>query len=151
MVGGGAPVAGQLQLTVTNYTSLPVVPFDYQALGGSMSNVPNPLATGETDTYLMTLPQPFSNAAFRFDFLVGTGAAPTGIGFSLWLKYGGSSPWTTKVKVDDDGEHSYDPARQMFGFTFTATKNTPAPKFSAYFSPIESANGVISLMICDKG
>jgi hypothetical protein len=151
MVGGGAPVAGQLQLTVTNYSSQPVVPFDYQVLGGFMSNVPNPLTTGETDTYMMTSPQPFDDASFRFDFLVGTGPAPTGIGFSLWLKYGTSSPWTTKVKVDDDDEHPFDPARQMFGFTFTATKDTAAPKFSAYFTPIESANGVVSLMICDKG
>jgi hypothetical protein len=151
MVNGMSSSTGQMEMTITNYSSMPVVPYDYSVSGGGdMSNVPDPLGTGESDSYLITSGSALTGTNIRVDFLVGAGLSPKTIQFSVYLQYPSGGPWTVGVVVDGEAQHNFPVAKQMLGFTFTGS-NTTIPSFSAYVTPIETSNGILSLIICDKG
>lgn len=141
---------GQVEITITNNASKPVALFNYRPHNCDVSNVPNPLSTGESDVFTLTRTSAIGNgSSVELDFILGDGVNSTP--FRLWYTYsdeGTPGRWEFSAKVDGGVKHDYPKALQMFGFTYTG--NTGFPSFSLYTSPVETGSGMLSIVIYDK-
>ncbi|MDX3458795.1 hypothetical protein PV396_43930 [Streptomyces sp. ME02-8801-2C] len=161
----GQSSSGELQVSITCNASKPLTLCNYTATGGpDISNVPNPLFAGQSDIVTITDDDEFEEGAtLELDFCIGTGAVidtthNSMINFSLTYTYGkdeaDNERWWLTAAVDtttahpNGATHPFPKALQMFGFTFAP--NTGYPGFSLYTSPIETANGSISIVTYDR-
>lgn len=139
---------GQLQVNITNFSSLPVIVYDYNPTHADITDVPSPLAPGDNDLFVVTRSEPLdTTSALELDLLVGSGTAS--IAVSLTYSYtdnGVPGRWAVTTSVDG-GNHAFPDNLQLFGLTFTG--NAGYPSFSLYTSPIETSSGVMSIAIYD--
>ncbi|MGW8954662.1 hypothetical protein [Streptomyces sp. NPDC055709] len=161
----GQSSSGELEISITCNASKPLTVCNYTATNGpDISNVPNPLFTGQTEVVSVTSGSAIGQGAWvELDFCIGTGAvidstSNSMINFSLTYTYGKDSAnnprWWLAANVDTTttspkgAAHSYPKALQMFGFTFAPSDGYPG--FSLYTSPIESPSGSISVVTYDR-
>lgn len=153
--------SGELEISVTNKSSSTLTLYNYTATGGpDVSNVPDPLFTGQSDVITLTDDEEIAlNAAIDLDFSIGNGAALDSggsslINFNITYKYtkddAENERWGLTAAVDGGTPHPYPDALQMFGFTFEPTDPSAYPGFSLYTGPIETASGSISIVVYDR-
>ncbi|TDE20800.1 hypothetical protein E1295_47095 [Nonomuraea mesophila] len=146
---------GSLEITITNNSTKPLTLYNYRPSHGDITNIPNPLYTGQTDAVVLTKSSAFDDdTSVELQFCIGDGQAVNGvnslINFALTYAYtdeGNPGRWSLSAAVDGSDTHSYPQALQMFGFTFVG--NTGFPAFSVYTSPIETGSGSISMVVYD--
>jgi hypothetical protein len=140
---------GQMEVTLVNYSSNPVVLYNCNPSSIDISNLPDPLGEGDNDVVVLTSDSPFtSSTSFELDLLIGAGAAS--IPFSLSYAYtsqGDPGRWTVTASAGGCTPHAFPTDIQMFGLSFTGA--TSYPSFSVYTSPIETGNGAMSIAIYD--
>jgi hypothetical protein len=150
-----------LEITVTNNSTKALTLYNCRPTKADISNVPNPLFTGETDTVVLTRGDGFiqGTTSVELQFCIGNGEAIDSndnsvILFSITYSYiaGDTDPgrWIVQATVDDSELHSFAKAIQMLGFTFESTPGSDCPGFSLYTFPIETSEGSISLVIYDR-
>lgn len=139
--------SGRLELTIVNYSSNPVVIYDCNPTKIDIADMPNPLASGGSDT--LALSGSNTNSDFAVFFLVGSGQAsiPFQIQYTYDSNCGSPGRWTLQAAAGCSSEHTYPTQLQMYGLSFTG--NSGYPSFSAYTSVIETTSGVLSVAIYD--
>jgi hypothetical protein len=141
--------AGQLQIDLVNYSSAPLIVYDYNPDNANVTDVPAPLAPGENDLFVLTSDEQFdSSSALGLNMLIGTGSTGS-IQTELTYSYtdnGNPGRWTVSAVVDGTS-HNFPRNLQLFGLTFSG--NSGYPSFSIYTSTIETASGVLSIAAYD--
>ncbi|MEU6989424.1 hypothetical protein ABZ953_02025 [Streptomyces sp. NPDC046465] len=158
----GKSTPGELQINVINRSSCTVTCFNYTATGGpGISNVPDPLFTGQSDVVTITDDSEIEkDAKIDLDFSIGNGA-PIGatadssiINFNMAYQYSEDDSenerWFLTAAVDGSSPNVFPKALQMFGFTYAPTDPTQYPGFGVYTGPVETGSGSISMVIYDR-
>ncbi|ACP23690.1 hypothetical protein NGR_b22450 (plasmid) [Sinorhizobium fredii NGR234] len=145
LTGGGK--GDSLEIEVSNFSSQPLVLYNYNPARGNVSKIVQPLSTGESDTFILDYPDDTfdTSTQIELDFLIGT------IQASVTYKYtdsGDPGRWQVVASIDGDGGYKFDTKLQLFGATFRANSSSN-PSFSWYTSPIESSSGQMSLAFYD--
>jgi hypothetical protein len=140
---------GQLQINLVNYSSAPVIVYDYNPDNANVTDVPAPLAPGDNDLFVLTSEEQFdSDSALGLNVLVGAGTSgsiQTEFTYS-YTENGNPGRWTVSAVVDG-ANHDFPSNLQLFGLTFTGSSGYPS--FSVYTSTIETASGVLSIAVYD--
>jgi hypothetical protein len=133
-----------LEIEFSNSSSQPVVIFDYDPKNSNVTKVPEPLAAGETDIFLLTNPSGIKTGAqIEIDFMVGP------IACSVTYQYtdtGNPGRWQVSLTIDGNSQ-TFPNNLQLLGATFQG--NTGFSSFSIYTSPIETSSGQMDLSIYD--
>lgn len=135
-----------LEIEIGNSSSQPVVIFNYDPRNSNVTKVPEPLAAGETDIFLLTNPNGIkSGAQILIEFMVGT------IAVSITYQYtdtGNPGRWQVSLTVDGAAQ-TFPDNLQLLGAMFQG--DTGFPSFSLYTAPIETSSGQMDLSIYDLG
>lgn len=140
---------GQLQIDLINYSSNPVVVYNYNPSNANVTDVPTPLAPGDNDLFLLTLDEEFdTDSSLVLYLLIGsgtTGSIQTAFTYG-YTDDGKPGRWSVQANIDG-AAHTFPNNLQLFGATFTG--NEGYPNFSVYTSTIETASGDLSLSVYD--
>lgn len=138
---------GSMQLTIANYSSSPLVMYNCNPSNIDIADMPNPIASGSSDTLVLTSSSAIgTSSAFTVFFMVGTGASS--IPFQLQYSYtdqGNPGRWILSGAADGSPEHTYPTKLQMYGLSFTG--NAKYPSFSVYTSNTETGSGALSIAV----
>lgn len=139
--------SGQLQLDLVNYSSYPVIVYDYNPSSANVTDVPTPLGPGDNDVFVLTLGEEFStSSSLVLNLLIGSGTTSS-IQTAFTYSYtdeGNPGRWAVKANIDGTS-HTFPNTLQLFGLTFTG--NSGYPSFSVYTSSIETASGALALSV----
>lgn len=134
-----------LEIEITNYSSQPVVLFNYTPSSMNVSKIATALVQGESDIFLLTYSGSFgTSSSILLQFMVGL--IEVDITFS-YTDTGDPGRWQITASIDGDSPHKFATKLQLFGATFQGKSGYPS--FSFYTSPIETGNGQIDLVFYD--
>ncbi|WP_018238435.1 hypothetical protein [Ensifer sp. BR816] len=145
LTGGGK--GDSLEIEVSNFSSQPLVLYNYNPASGNVSKIVQPLSTGESDTFILDYPNDTfgTSTQIELDFMVGTIQASVTYAYT---DEGDPGRWQVSGSIDGDSGHKFAAKLQLFGATFKANDSSN-PNFSFYTSPIESGSGQMSLVFYD--
>ncbi|MEI3853663.1 MULTISPECIES: hypothetical protein [unclassified Ensifer] len=145
LTGGGAS-GDALQIEVTNYSSQPVVLYNYTPHSGNVSKIVGPLTQGESDIFVLDrLEDKFSTeTSILLQFKVGNVDATVTYSYT---DVGDPGRWKLTVEIDGK-QHTFDTELQLMGAVFKSGGGEYA-SFSLYTAPIETGSGQIDLLFYD--
>lgn len=147
-VAGAVSSSGNLEVTIVNYSSYPVVMYDCRVSYIDIVNMPDPIPSGGTD--ILSLTGSNAKSVITLLFMVGVGSNAVPCQFAYSYQSSSDSPpgvWELQAAVDGSSEHGYTNQLQMYGLTYTGY--TGYPSFSAYTSTTETTSGGLSISFYD--
>ncbi len=139
--------SGSLEILISNNCKYPLVMYQYKTNNANASKIPQPLAQGEDDVFLLTHSSSFDTSTnFQLYFFLGA--------ISIEVRYvytseGDPGRWQFHVGIDGDEVHEFPDELQIFGATFKPGDPSTNPSFSLYSVPIETGSGQIDLTFYD--
>jgi hypothetical protein len=136
--------ADALEIEFGNESSHPVIVYDYDPRNANVTKVPEPLAAGASDIFLITNTNGLKvDAKIRIDFMVGAVAC------SVTYEYtdtGNPGRWRVSLTVDGNSQ-TFSDNLYLMGAKFVG--DDASASFTLYTAPIETASGQIDLSIYD--
>jgi hypothetical protein len=142
-LAGAVKAVDALEIELVNFSSLPVVVFNYFPKVANVTKVPRPLVRGGSDIFLITHRSKFNTNETSIELFLKVGISDVSVKYALT---GEGDPGRWRVSFGVDGNVLDAPNRlQLFGVTAVRGEQ----KFSMYTSPIEEKSGQIGLAFYD--
>lgn len=144
----GASTPGDaLEIAISNFSSQPLVLYNYFPKSADISKLPRPLVQNDEDILLLTRTEAFgTSSSILMQFLLGN--IEVDVGFA-YTDVGTPGMWQVTVGIDGDSPlHQFPADRQLFGATFKGSSDS-YPNISLYTAPIETGSGQVDLVFYD--
>lgn len=142
-LAGAAKAVDSMEIELINFSSLPIVVFNYFPKVANVTKVPRPLVRGGSDVFLITHRTKFVAGETSITLFVKVGISDVSVKYDLTAE---GDPGRWRVSFGVDGNVLEAPNRlQLFGVTAIRDEQ----RFSMYTAPIEEKSGQLGLVFYD--